>query len=53
MSANLPVAYAVLGVYLLLVLGTGVLGAFMNFFNQRKRAAQGEAKDMVGWQPTP
>lgn len=33
MAVNLTVAYIVLGIYLLLVLGCGVIGAFMNWRN--------------------
>lgn len=34
MAENLTVAYAVLGVYLLLVLGCGVLGAALTWFKR-------------------
>ena len=42
MAANLTVAYAVLGVYLLVILGAGVLGAFLNWHWQRKGQGQKE-----------
>ncbi len=34
---NMVVAYAVLGVYLLLVLGAGLLGAFMTYFGRGQK----------------
>ncbi len=42
MAENMEVSYIVLGIYLVLVGGSGVLGAFINWRSLRKQSASGD-----------